>query len=146
MARPVSVTVVCWIIIVVALEAIAGSLSSFVQTALSQVLTGPVSISTAAAVGAGMKAAEAILAVCMLRGMGWSRVVYTCLAIFMVAGVLLETVKHSALAPVAVFATLRTIAILIVLFQKPANRYFANSKMPSLGTGDAQQAVQQDGP
>jgi len=132
MVRPVSVAVVCWVVIAMALEAIVGSLSSFTHAALSQVISGPIPLSTAIKIGMALKVLEIVLAVCMLYGMAWSRVAYTCVAALAMLGLMAQTFQHGALILVAAFAVLRTIVIVVVLFRAPANAYFSSRCPPPL--------------
>lgn len=132
MVRPVSVAVVCWVLIALALEAIVGSLSSFTHAAMSQVISGPMPLSMAIKIGMVLKVFEIVLAVCMLYGMAWSRIAYTCVAALTMLGLMAQTFLHGALLLVAAFAVLRTIVIVIVLFRAPANAYFSGRSPPPL--------------
>ena len=126
MSRPVSVTVVCWIIIVLAAEAIAGSLSGLVQSAMAQVIDGPVSISMAVKIGIILQVAFIVLALFMLYRANWARIAYVCFALFMILSLVVQSLRHTAMLPIALFVVARTTVIIYFLFQSKANKYYSN--------------------
>ena len=125
MERPVSVTVTCWVIIALAAEATIGLLSGLMETSLKEMLhpiASPLSFSTTVISGAVISAINAILALLMLRGANWARVVY--LTISTIA-LLCMLVVHSRIPSALLFITFTKLAVFGTLLLRPsANQYF----------------------
>ena len=125
MERPVSVTVTCWVIIALALEAIIGLLSGIAETSLKEMLhplASPISFSATVIAGAVISAVTVALALMMLRGANWARISY-----FTISGILfLCMLAVYSRVPVSIlFLSFTKIAAFgTLLFRSSANQYF----------------------
>lgn len=127
MQRPTSVTVVAWVILAMAGEAIAGSSSSMAQPILRQLADPQVGVPLTVLLGLLVEVAIVISAVLMLRGASWARIVYAALAGFVVFGMVVSSFRVSGMVPIAGYATIRTAVLLYFLFRADANAYFSGS-------------------
>jgi hypothetical protein len=123
--RPASVTVTCWVIIALAIEALIGLFSSFAETMLKELvanLASPLSLSSTIISGAVVAAVTIMLAIFMLRGMNWARFAYLGLSAILFLCMLAFysrvplSILFIALAKLLVFGAL--------LLRTPANQYF----------------------
>jgi hypothetical protein len=131
MIRPVSTTVVAWLIIAYALEGISGALSSLGQGFIAQVINGSAAINRILYIGISMQVVLIVLAIYILRGANWARIAYACSATLIALSVIAQTLANVALLPTTIFTTLRTGVLIVFLFQAQANAYFAAAKRPS---------------
>ena len=129
MTRPESVTVVCWVIIVVAVDSIVGGLSSFMQSALREVVGSEATLPTALKITVTAQAALVVLAICMLHGIGWARIAYLLLAFLFLVAAWYASARHSGFALTAMMVTIRTILIVTFLFRSRANAFFSRHEV-----------------
>jgi len=125
MARPVSVTVVCWVIIAIAIEGLVGILSGMLETSLKEMLysvSSPLSFSTTIIFSAAILAVTIILSILMLRGANWARIVYLCVAGITFIALLLIHAQISMAIIVMAFAKL--VVFGTILFRPQANEFF----------------------
>jgi hypothetical protein len=129
MIRPTSVTVVSWIIIVEAANAIAALFSQFGDS-VPAALGGDISKWWSIAVGVLLL----VVGVLLLRGVAWARGVYVAMCVFSVLGLF----KHYAFH--LLFISLEYICLAYFLYRSEARAFFVGSKggEPSV-TNDAQQ-------
>lgn len=126
MQRPVSVTVCAWVIIALAVEAIAGSLTSVVRNAiLSQVADPRVGVPVTAAMGVLVQIALIGCAIFMLRGANSARVTYVVLTAFVLIGVVTLVMRAPGLGFTAVYSVFKAAVLLYFLFRPEANAYFS---------------------
>jgi hypothetical protein len=125
MGRPVSVTVTCWVIIALAIEAIVGLLSGVAEASLKEMLhplASPISFSATVMSGVVISAVSIALALMMLRGVNWARIAY-----FTISGILfLCMLAFYSRVPVSIlFVSFTKIAVFgTLLFRSSANQYF----------------------
>jgi hypothetical protein len=125
MARPVSVTVVCWVIIALSLEALFGLASGFAGAILKDVLAGnPIPASKAVWLGAGTAVIHIVLAVFMLQRAAWARVVYFCLVGLALLGFLVFPPPITVILMLAI----RSAVFAFFLFRPEANEYFSQTR------------------
>jgi hypothetical protein len=128
MHRPPSVTAAAWVIIALAVESIAGSLSSLVRsTLLSQLVDPRVGVSLTAQIGSFMQIAVIASAAFMLRGANWARIAYVVLTGVTLLGLIVILSRTSGLGVIAVYSTLKAAILIYVLFRPEANAYFAGT-------------------
>jgi len=126
MPRPISVTVAAWVIIALAIEGIAGSLSSPLQsTVLAQLADPQLGVSASVRIGVLVQLGFTGCAVFMLRGAAWSRVAYVVITAFVLLGVMIMWSRSANVASLAVYAALKAGVLVYVLFRPEANAYFA---------------------
>jgi hypothetical protein len=122
MPRPVSVTVILWVSVAVTLEGLVGLIGPFANVILTTIAakhdsTVPFLLWS----GAGGAVAQLVLALLMLRGIAWARVVYVCVLAFVILGLLTNGVF-----PLITAVVITKSAIFIYfLFRPEANRFFA---------------------
>lgn len=124
MNRPVSVTVVAWIIIALGIEALVGLFSSFVRVALASVIDSSISISVAAEIGALFQVAIIVFAAFMLKGANWARIAYVVLAILIILALIPQVLRHATLTLTFIWTIARTAVFCFFLFRADANTYF----------------------
>jgi hypothetical protein len=125
MTRPISVTVIAWVMIALSLEGLISLVGGFVTPIFtSGTFHMTYSLNTTIWMGAGYLVVQIILAALLLRGIGWARVVLVCLLSLGVLGTL------AGRQPLALGITI--IAKLVVfgyfLFRPENNEYFSASK------------------
>lgn len=144
MERPTTVTVAAWIIIVMAADAIAGSLSSLVRPILSQLAgNSAIGVSVAMVVGSLIQIAMCVAAVFMLRGLSGARIGFAVLSGFVIVGLLVSWAQNPAMASIAVYTIIKTAILLVVLFRPEANAYFSGAG--GSAKGDSPSATGQTG-
>jgi uncharacterized membrane protein len=122
MSRPTPVTVVCWVIIAFALESIVGLVSGIAAPLVESIASGSaIPASKAVLAGVCVAIAHIVLAACMLRGAGWARIVYFCIAGLALLGFFLHTLPITIL----VLLVVKFVVFAFVLFQPDANEYFS---------------------
>jgi hypothetical protein len=128
MERPVSVTVVCWVIIALAIEAVIGLLSGFAEASLKDMfhaLGSPLSFSTSVISGVVVSAATMVFAALMLRGANWARIVYLCILGFTFLSL---AIMHSRVPAALLFlAAAKSVVFGTLLLRPAANQYFDRS-------------------
>jgi len=122
MARPVSVTVVGWVIIALSLEGLIGLLGGIVTPVFtSGVVHTPYSLPVTVWITGVTLSVNIVLGALILSGFGWARIVYICILTFGLLGLLIGR------QPISL--TIVTIAKLAVfsyfLFRHESNEYFA---------------------
>ena len=126
MQRPPSVTAVAWVIIALAVEGIAGTLSSLVRnTLLTQMADPHVGVSLTAQLGALTQIAIIVCAVFMLRGANWARIAYVVLTGVTLLGLIVLLARTSGIGVIAGYSAIKAAVLLYVLFTPEANAYFA---------------------
>lgn len=132
MNRPTTVTVVAWVIIAMAIQAVITSLTSFAQAALANVIDGPVPISTAVEIGSLFQVAIAVFAAFMLRGASWARIAFVVLSVFIILAMIPATLRHSALIGVFFIYILKLAVFCYFLFGRDASAYFHPESKPAI--------------
>lgn len=134
MPRPISVTVAAWVIIALALEGIAGSLSSLLQsTVLTQLADPHLGVPATVRIGVVVQLGFIGCAVFMLRGAAWSRVAYVVITVLVLLGVLVMWSRSANVASLAVYAALKAGVLVYVLCRPAANAYFAGAARAAAG-------------
>jgi hypothetical protein len=122
MTRPISITVIAWVIIALSLEGLIGLAGGFVKPLItSGTITTPFSLSTTTWLGAANLVVYVILAALLLRGIGWARVVYVCLLSIGLVGMLLGKQPAS----IAVITGLKIAVFSYFFFRRESNDYFS---------------------
>jgi len=124
MTRPISVTVVAWVIIAISLEGLVSMIGGFITPLFTAgTLHSPYSANTTMWLGAGTLVFHIVLATLMLRGIGWARPVFICLMVLGLVGIL---VGRQPIA-LGLSITAKLIIFSYVLFRRESNQYFAMS-------------------
>jgi hypothetical protein len=124
MTRPISVTVVAWVIIAMSLEGLLGHLGGFLTPLFTAgTLHSPYSPNTTMLLGAGTLVVYVVLAALMLRGIGWARVVLICLMALGLIGVVLGRQPIA----IAISLVLKLVVFSYFLFRGVSNDYFSSS-------------------
>ena len=122
MTRPVSVTVVAWGIIALALEGLFGIAAGLVAPVLqSGVIHSTLSLPVALWVAAASLAITIVLAALMLAGFGWARIVYVCILAFTLLGLVLQRQPLF----LAILTGVKVALFSYFLFRREANVYFS---------------------
>ena len=133
MTRPTSITVIAWIIIAFAMESLIGLTSGLIAPLLNEV-AAKYSISSTRAfwLAAGAAVLHIVLAVFMLRGAGWARVVYICITALALVGF----TSHPPRTPIIISSVAKFVVFTFFLCRREANTYFSTSatlpKTPSV--------------
>lgn len=131
MKQPLSVTIVCWVIIALSIEAIFGLLSGIVETSLQEMLNDsrtPMTVSSAVAYGVAVGAVTLGLAASMLFGANWARIAYVVLTGVLLLGMF----ANPGLSRVLVgYAGLKLAIFGFFLFRPIANEYFSHQEQPA---------------
>jgi hypothetical protein len=122
MTRPLSLTVIAWVIIALSVEGLItlfGGIATPVFTS-GTVETGLSLSATLWAAGIALLA-NLILAVLILVGFGWARIAYVVVLALGVAGMLL----HRQPISLAVMSGLKLVVFSYFFFRRESNEYFA---------------------
>lgn len=138
MNRPVSVTVVAWVIIALGIEALVGLFSSFARVALASVMDSPVPISVAAEIGALFQMAIIVFAAFMLKGASWARTAYVILASLLVLGLIPQVLRHATLTLTFIWTIAQVAVFCFFLFRTDANAYFGGQRPSVADTGEGE--------
>jgi|HubBroStandDraft_6_1064221.scaffolds.fasta_scaffold458120_2 hypothetical protein len=132
MARPVSVTVVLWVIIALTLESLAGLFGPFANSFLAPVaMKHDSSLASTLWSGVAFGIAQILLAFLMLRGIAWARVVYVCLIGMATLALLLK----GGFPYISAAFIIKSAILVFILFRAEANQFFAARGSP--GNKDA---------
>jgi hypothetical protein len=124
MTRPVSVTVVAWVIIAISLEGLVSMVGGFITPLFATgTFHSPYSLNTTMWLGAGTLVVHIVLAALMLRGIGWARVVFICLKTLGLLGIILG--RQPAALWISTGAQL--IIFSVYLFRRESKEYFSMS-------------------
>ena len=124
MTRPISVTVICWVIIAFGLESLVGLISGLAGPIIKDVLaSNPIPVSKAVWFGAGTAILHVVLAAFMLRGAAWARIVYFCLTALALAGVAVFPPP----AAIIFVLVIKAVVFAYFLFRPEANKYFSQA-------------------
>ena len=130
MERPISVTVIAWIIIAFALESLVGVLFRFAVEPTKEVpVLGPMhSPAILLLVASALVFFYIALAIFMLRGADWARIIYLWVTGLLAFGSLLALVRETQ--PVALIATnvAKFAVIAFFLCRKEANAFFSKTR------------------
>lgn len=123
-ARPLSVTIIAWVLIVLGVIGLAGlALTSNSQLALSIMSQSPMSLQMQMIVGAISAVVSVACGVAILKGKDWGRTVYVVVGALGIVITLVTTPTVSGIAlNVAVLAV-----IAFFLFRAPANEFFGKT-------------------
>ena len=129
MTRPLSLTVVLWVIIAYALESIVGLMQWWAVSVIKQVVNlGRCTPSMAVWCGVVISVIYILLAVLMLRRRAWARVVYVCLMSFVLLGMMVGKQTPGIIATTLA----KTVVFTFFLFSREANNYFsASASLPT---------------
>jgi len=138
MPRPISVTVVLWVVIALTLESLLGLFGPFANSFLTPIAAQHgSSVPSVLWSGVGFGVAQVSLALLMFRGIAWARVVYVCVLVFAALGLLL---KGGFLYITLVFI-LKSAIFVYVLFRREANAFFASgASSDNTGAGNTSAA------
>jgi hypothetical protein len=124
MTRPVSVTVVLWVIIALSLEALAGIFGPFGGAVLTAIaskhsLTVPLAFWSTAVIDL----VQIALAIAMLKGASWARIAFVAIACLTCLALLMK----GAFPYVTVTTFTKTAIFTWILFRADANKFFRKS-------------------
>lgn len=121
MTRPVSITVIAWIIIALSVEGLLGAIGGFITPIFtSGNFHMQYALSTTLWLGAASLILNIILSSIMLQGFNWARIVYVCLLWLALVGIVLGR------QPLALWISTGTKAVIFsyFLFRRESNAYF----------------------
>jgi hypothetical protein len=121
MTRPVSITVVAWIIIAISIEALIGILGGFATPGLMSMQLH-MSLSASLWIGCITMVINTILAGLILGGFGWARVAYVVILALSIIGVARHQPPSVSLLAIS---GLKLVLFGYFLFRREANQYFA---------------------
>jgi hypothetical protein len=126
MTRPISITIVAWVIIALSLEGLFGTASGLLPSLYSSgALHTTLSVPATLWVGAVTLTIYIGLAALMLAGFGWARIVYVCLLTLSLVGLLLQ--RQPFVLAIMIGAKLSVFSYF--LFRKEANIYFSTTNV-----------------
>lgn len=124
MTRPLPITVIAWVIIATSSEGLVGLLGGFVAPLFSTgTLQTPFSVSTTVWAGTVTLVIYVALALLMLRGLGWARIVYVCLLAISLVGLVVGQQPLS----LALITAAKLGIFSYYLFRRESNEYFSNA-------------------
>lgn len=122
MTRPLSITVVAWVIIAISIEGLIGLVGGIVTPILtSGAVHVPFSLSTTLWVGGIGIVVNLLLGALILSGFGWARIAYVVILTISIVGTIAGRQPISLL----VISGLKLVVFSYFFFRREANEYFA---------------------
>jgi hypothetical protein len=124
-ARPVSVTGICWFLIVTGIMAMASTSLTINQPAVLELMArSPLPVGVQYAMSFGVLLVMVVCGVAMLQGRNWARLLYTISSGLSILVSLATTSSRIMMIPSVVIYTL----FVFLLFQRNASRFFSTTK------------------
>src|ERR1022692_471732 len=122
MERPVSVTVVAWIIIVTSMQSM---LSAYAGLLRPDITLESTLISEVFLVGVALNSLIVVFAIFILKAKNWARVAYVCIASIWLLSMIHNMFKYT-MAIHTISTAIQNVACFYILFRPISNRYFSS--------------------